>query len=80
LLGQLDLAIDDLSQAILLTHNYGMAYYIRALAYTELGRDAEAEEDIEQAVKLGVDENSLMAAIEELKESRSCGHPAAPSL
>ena len=70
LLGQLNLAIDDLIQAIEINPNYGMAYYNRALVYTQLGRDAEAAQDVERAVEQGFDQSTILAAIEELKDSR----------
>jgi tetratricopeptide (TPR) repeat protein len=46
------------------------AYVGRALAYTQLGRDAEAEQDVENAVKQGFDGELLRRVIEEIKSSR----------
>ncbi len=49
---------------------YAEAYASRARAYTILGKDVEAEQDVERLVELGIDPGSLMAGIEELKEQR----------
>jgi tetratricopeptide (TPR) repeat protein/O-antigen ligase len=71
LLGQHERAYEDLSQAIILSRGGdARAYYNRALASTALGRDAEASVDLERAVELGVDRNTLTAAIEEIKKQR----------
>jgi tetratricopeptide (TPR) repeat protein len=71
LLGQHERAIEDLSQGILLNQGQdARAYYSRALAFAGLGRDGEASEDLERAVELGADRNTLTAAIEELKRQR----------
>lgn len=47
-----------------------MAYGNRALVYTMLGMDAEAEEDINRAVELGGDRTYLEWEVEKLKEQR----------
>jgi hypothetical protein len=47
-----------------------MAYYNRALAYTMLGRDAEARQDELTAVEPGFDASSVEGAINEIKRRR----------
>ena len=48
-----------------------LAYADRALAYTLLGRDAEAQQDADRAVNLGFDPATLEKTIDELKKRRS---------
>ena len=47
-----------------------LVYASRAMAYTMLGNDAEAQEDIGRAVELGHDPRLLLRAIDELKKQR----------
>ena len=47
-----------------------MAYANRARAYTLLGEDAQAQQDVERAVKLGVDRAPLEAAIQVIQQGR----------
>ena len=68
--GQIEEAIQDLNQSIEINPEHALSYRSRALAYTMLGLDAEAEVDLNQATNLGVDGNTLTAAIEEIKGSR----------
>ena len=44
------------------------AYAGRALAYTALGKNLEAAEDVKRAEELGVDSASLEAAIQQVRE------------
>ncbi len=69
-LGQPQRAIEDLEEAIGLKPDLGKAYQSRALAYTLLGKDAEAQQDVDKAGELGVDSASLETAIREIKEQR----------
>lgn len=63
-LGFADLSINDYNQAIELKPE---AYVGRALAYTVLGRDAEAAEDLARATELGVEQAFLDEVLEEVK-------------
>ena len=46
------------------------AYVLRAVAYTRLGHDQEAQQYIDRAVELGFDRGELESEIEELKNKR----------
>ncbi len=46
------------------------AYKNRALSYSFLGKDAEARQDVDRAVELGVNRTDLERKIEELKKRR----------
>ena len=63
-----------ISQGILRVEAYGLvvvlAYANRAFAYTLLGKDKEAQQDVDQAVRLGFDRSMLDGAIEGLKKQR----------
>ena len=63
-------AIETLNEAIRLDSNRADAYVNRARAYTLLGRDAEAREDIARAKELGADGDLLDAQIEAIKSQR----------
>ena len=67
---QLDEAIAEFTKAIDLDPNLAEAYAGRALAYTALDRDQEAERDIDKAVELGLDADVLNQLIEGLKALR----------
>jgi hypothetical protein len=41
---------------------------MRALAYTMLNMNTEAQQDFDSAVRLGIDPSSLQAEIEKLKK------------
>lgn len=69
-LGQYERAIQDQGQAIRLDPQYPNAYYRRAVAYTLLGNDEDARQDIDAAVALGVSRGGLENLIELLKEQR----------
>ena len=72
-LGQFERAIEDYGEAIRLTPNdpgAALSHAGRAMAYTALGQDADAQPDIAKAVELGYNLGSLMGAIELLKEQR----------
>ena len=53
--GNLLAAISEYDEAIRLDPELAKAYANRALAYTALGRDAEAARDAEKAIELGYD-------------------------
>ncbi len=44
------------------------------LAYTLLGMDKEAQQDVDRAKELGIDRGKLEVTIEELKGQRQGGH------
>ena len=57
LLDQIERSIDGFGRAVALDPGHSSAQFSRAFAYIKLGRDAEAEPDIDWLVKgLGVDE------------------------
>ncbi len=62
--------VEDLTEALRKGVDASEAYAQRALAYTGLGLDTEAELDFEEAVALGVDDASLRSGIEEVKSKR----------
>ena len=68
--GQYKRAIVDLDEAIRLNPQYASAYVSRALAFILLGKDTEAEQDVDRAVELGADHGLLEEEIEELKKQR----------
>ena len=71
--GRAEDAIAEYDQAILLDPRYAVAYINRAVVYTILGKDAEAEKNIGRAVQLGIDLAVLRQTneiIEELKRER----------
>ena len=69
-MGQVERAIRDYGEAIRLYPQYALAYVNRALAYTLLGQDKEAQQDMNRAVELGSDRGPLEDAIEELMKQR----------
>ena len=68
--GRLEEAIQDYDEAIRLDPQDADAYINRALAYTLLGKDAEANRDVDRAVELGINRSVLDSEIERLKRGR----------
>ena len=70
--GDKDGAIADYTKAIELNHKYSKALALRGAAKLRQGKDAEAQQDMEAAVKL---DGSLKATVEEtvneIKQSRA---------
>ena len=62
-LGQILRSLEDLDEAIRLKPKLADAYSSRALAYTLLGKDVEAQQDFDRAVELGVAPASLNEAM-----------------
>ena len=62
--------IQDYDEAIRLNPEFALAYANRALYHTLLGNDAEAQQDAERSIELGVDRALLESAIEEAKKQR----------
>lgn len=69
-IGQYQQAIEDSNKAIELDPRAANAYFNRALGYTFLGMDDQARADIEQAVSLGVDRETIEGQVEMVKEIR----------
>ena len=69
-LGQPQRALEDLEEAIRIKPKFAAAFRGRALTYTLLGKEVEAQQAADRAVELGVDQPKLEAAIQELKEQR----------
>ena len=68
--GDFEQAVKDLGDAITLDPTLAVAYAGRALALTRLERDGEAQQDLEQAVELGIDRANLEERVENLKRQR----------
>ena len=69
-LGQYQRAIQDYDQAIHVNPQYANAYAGRALAYTIISMDAEAQQDVDRAVELGFNRTRLDSTIDELRKQR----------
>ena len=69
-LEQFERAIKDFGDAITLRPENETAYAGRALALTQLGRDEEAQQDLERAVELGIDRATLTGMVEGLRSER----------
>ncbi len=69
-LGEIDLGLADFTEAISLEEEYADAYASRGLAFTRLGRDAEAGQDLTRAAELGLDRELLERLAEELRQQR----------
>ena len=63
-------AVRDFDQAIMLEPDYTLAHANRARAYTMLGRDADAQQDVDRSAELGFERVVLQAVIEDLKSKR----------
>ena len=63
-------AIARYDEALRLDPQDASAYVLRAVAYTRLGHDQEAQQYIDRAVELGFDRGGLESEIEELKNKR----------
>ena len=66
-LGQYQPALNDYSEAIRVSQGDSEVYAARAFCYALLGRNGEAEQDVERAAELGFDRAFLEKAIEEVK-------------
>jgi Tfp pilus assembly protein PilF len=62
--------MEDLDEAIRLDPQFAAAYANRAVVYTFLGKDAEAEQDTNKAVELGFDRDKLDGQVERAKRMR----------
>ncbi len=66
-LGQYQLAVNDYSEAIQVYPWDAEVYAARAFCFALLGRDEDAQQDVERAVHLGFARTFLERAIEEVK-------------
>ncbi len=62
--------MEDYDEAIRLNPQDADAYANRAIAYTLLGKDAEANRDVDRAVELGFNRSVLDSDIERLRRER----------
>ena len=68
--GLYDRAIEDYDEAIRLDPQIAISYANRALAYTRLGKDQEAQLDVARAVELGISRAELETEIAKVKARR----------
>lgn len=73
-------AIDDFEEASNLETLFVEAYVGRALAHTDLGDDAEAQQNVERAVELGYDRASLRQAVDTLNKRRKTPRGGYPTV
>ena len=69
-LGEYQRAIEDYGRAIRLDSEFAFPFADRAIAYTLLGDDDEAQQDVDRAVGLGFGRGRLDGEIEEIKRQR----------
>ena len=69
-LGDTEKAIEDFDEAIRLDSEAPNPYAVRAMAFTSLANDVQAREDIEKAVELGWDRESLEDTVNKIKATR----------
>ncbi len=69
-LSEYHLAIQDYDEALAIFPQLGEAYAGRARSYQFLGRDLEAQQDVDRAVEFGFDRLLLEAEIEEGRNQR----------
>lgn len=63
-------AIHGLDQVLVIDSGNVRAHASRALAYTNLGQNAQTSEDADHAVELGGDRAAMNTAIEQIKKRR----------
>ena len=59
--GQMDVALDELNEAVKLSPNYANAYNIFGLVYAMLGEDAKAEQNFQRALQLAPQDSEIRA-------------------
>ncbi len=69
-LGEYHLAIQDYDEALAIFPRLGEAYAGRARSYQFLGRDLEAQQDVDRAVEFGYDRLLLETEIEDGRSQR----------
>ena len=67
-LGNPEQALLNSEEAIRLNSSHAGAYALRAIAYSLLGKEKEAQEDLVRAVELGISLTSLETTIEGLNK------------
>ena len=65
-----DDAVYDYSRAIQIDNTVREVFFNRALAYTWLRQDVQAQADVEMAVGMGLGRNKLEGAITQIKRQR----------
>ncbi len=68
--GKYKRAIEDYDEAIRLNPHLASAFANRAVAYTHLGRDLEAQQDTKRGIELGLDRGILQSAIQKTQRNR----------
>lgn len=58
--GQMDVALDELNQALKLDPNYAPAYNIMGLVYSVLGEDGKAEQNFQRALQLAPQDSEII--------------------
>ena len=71
LLGEPQLAIEDLEDAVRLDPTYSQAYFVRSLAHTLLADDPAAQRDIDSALELGFNRTVLEFQVNKLQRLRA---------
>ena len=66
----LELSIAKYDEAIRLNPQLASAFANRAVAYTYLGRDLEAQQDTKRGIELGLDRGILQSAIQKAQRNR----------
>ena len=69
-MGQYQLALEDMDEALRIDPQLAHVYANRSLTNTLLGKDVEAQQDVDLAVRFGIDRGTLESAIGELKKQR----------
>ena len=69
-LGALELSIAKYDEAIRLNPQLASAFANRAVAYTYLGRDLEAQQDTKRGIELWLDRGILQSAIQKAQRNR----------
>ena len=63
-MAQPERAIEDFNQAIVFDPRNGLAYANRALVLAFLKQEAEAREDADRSIALGIDRETLITTLE----------------
>ncbi len=69
--GKLEESIKAFDESLRLDPNYAVAYANRGMTYAMMGEDAKADADIEKAIELGLDPDSLHEELEGVKSQRT---------
>lgn len=69
-LGDLDAAIRDYSRAIFMRHGWAEAHANRAAVYAQAGNEESAQQDADEAIRLGVDPDTIDHMLQAAREER----------